>query len=211
MIIEEYFKTPFWFEEKLDFLKSLTKTTDKYIKESKELLKKDFKNSNNFENFHRSKSLTTDTKFKDFHNYVGQKSLEFLDWQGFDMQQYTIFFSESWVQEFAKNERGNHFSHINHNQHVSGFYFLKANENNSYPTFHEPRTGARSTKLKLKKPKEITHGLDLIHFKVKPGVLLFFPGYMEYEFTVDHSEEPFRFIHFNLQAVPKEMAKVNIL
>jgi hypothetical protein len=40
MFKEEYFKTPFWFEEKLDFLKSLTKTTDKYIKEAKEIKKK---------------------------------------------------------------------------------------------------------------------------------------------------------------------------
>jgi hypothetical protein len=28
MFKEEYFKTPFWFEEKLDFVKSLTKETD---------------------------------------------------------------------------------------------------------------------------------------------------------------------------------------
>jgi hypothetical protein len=35
MFKEEYFKTPFWFEEKLDFLKFLTKETDKYIKELK--------------------------------------------------------------------------------------------------------------------------------------------------------------------------------
>ena len=41
MFTEEYFKTPFWFEEKLDFLKSLTKATDSYIKEAKEFRKKD--------------------------------------------------------------------------------------------------------------------------------------------------------------------------
>jgi hypothetical protein len=41
-------------------------------------------------------------------------------------------------------------------------------------------------------------------------VLLFFPGYMEHEFAVDHGKEPFRFIHFNIQAVPKEMTKVNV-
>jgi hypothetical protein len=32
---------------------------------------------------------------------------------------------------------------------------------------------------------------------------------MEHEFTVDHGKEPFRFIHFNIQAVPKEMAKID--
>jgi oxalate decarboxylase/phosphoglucose isomerase-like protein (cupin superfamily) len=68
----------------------------------------------------------------------------------------------------------------------------------------------RCTKLKLKKPDAITHGTELIHFKVKPGTLIFFPGYMEHEYAVDHGKEPFRFIHFNIQAVPKEMAKVNV-
>jgi uncharacterized protein (TIGR02466 family) len=210
MIIEEYFKTPFWFEEKLDFLKSLTKATDPYIKEAKELRKNDIKKYGDFGTSYHSKPLITDTKFKDFHNYVGQKALEFLDWQGFDMQQYIIFFSESWVQEFAKNGGGHHSAHIHYNQHVGGFYFLKASENTSLPIFHEPRTGARCTKLKLKEPSKITHGTEIVHFKVKPGVLIFFPGYMEHEFVIDHGKEPFRFIHFNIQAVPKEMAKVGV-
>jgi len=210
MFKEEYFKTPFWFEEKLDFLKSLTKETDKYIKEARELRKKDIKKFNDFGTSYHSKPLTADTKFKDFHNYIGQKSFEFLDWQGFDMQSYTMFISESWVQEFSKNGGGHHSAHIHYNQHVGGFYFLKASENTSFPIFHDPRTGARCTKLKLKKPNEISHGLDNVHFKVKPGVLLFFPGYMEHEFIVDHGKEPFRFIHFNIQAVPKEMAKIGI-
>jgi uncharacterized protein (TIGR02466 family) len=210
MFKEEYFKTPFWFEEKLDFLKSLTKETDKYIKEARELRKKDIKKFNDFGTSYHSKPLTADTKFKDFHNYIGQKSFEFLDWQGFDMQSYTIFITESWVQEFSKNGGGHHSAHIHYNQHVGGFYFLKASENTSLPIFHDPRTGARCTKLKLKKPNEISHGLDNVHFKVKPGILLFFPGYMEHEFIVDHGKEPFRFIHFNIQAVPKEMAKIGI-
>jgi uncharacterized protein (TIGR02466 family) len=210
MFTEEYFKTPFWFEDKSEFLKSLTKATDSYIKEARKLNKDDIKKNNDFGTSYHSKSLTLDTKFKDFHDYVGQKAWEFLDWQGFDMQQYTPFFSESWVQEFAKNGGGHHSAHIHWNQHVSGFYFLKASELTSYPIFHDPRTGARCTKLKLKDSTIINHGTELVHFKVKPGVLVFFPGYMEHEFVVDHGKEPFRFIHFNIQAIPKEMAKVNV-
>jgi hypothetical protein len=210
MFTEEYFKTPFWFEDKSEFVKSLTKATDSYIKESRKLNKDDIKKNNDFGTSYHSKSLTLDTKFKDFHDYVGQKAWEFLDWQGFDMQQYIPFFSESWVQEFAKNGGGHHSAHIHWNQHVGGFYFLKASELTSYPIFHDPRTGARCTKLKLKDSNIINHGTELVHFKVKPGVLLFFPGYMEHEFVVDHGKEPFRFIHFNIQAIPKEMAKVNV-
>ena len=46
-----------------------------------------------------------------------------------------------------------------------------------------------------------------IHFKPTPGTLIIFPGFLEHEFAVDHGVEPFRFIHWNIQAVPKEMAK----
>ena len=37
MFINEYFKTPIWMEEKPEFVKSLTKATDKYIKEARNL------------------------------------------------------------------------------------------------------------------------------------------------------------------------------
>jgi len=33
------------------------------------------------------------------------------------------------------------------------------------------------------------------------------PGYLEHESSVYCGIEPFRFIHWNIQAVPKEMAK----
>ena len=41
----------------------------------------------------------------------------------------------------------------------------------------------------------------------KPGTLIIFPGYMLHEFSVDHGKEPFRFIHWNITAIPKEMAR----
>ena len=113
-----------------------------------------------------------------------------------------------WVQEFSKKGGGHHSAHVHWNQHVSGFYFLKANEKTSYPIFHEPRTGARTTKLKMKPEiKDIVNGTELVHFKPQPGTLIIFPGYLEHEFSIDFGIAPFRFIHWNITAIPKEMAK----
>jgi len=207
MIINEYFRTPIWIEQKPEFIKSLNKASNQYIKEAKKREKDYIKKHGDFGRSYHSTPLINDNKFLDFRNYVGQKSWEFLDWHGFDMQQYQTMFSELWVQEFAKKGGGHHSAHIHWNQHVSGFYFLKASDKTSFPIFHEPRTGARATKLKLKSNKGIFHGTELIHFKVKPGTLIIFPGYLEHEYAVDHGTEPFRFIHWNIQAVPKEMAK----
>ena len=209
MYINNYFNTTIWSEQKPEFIKSLTKASNKYIKAARNFpeAKKHIKEFGDFGRSYHSTPLTADNDFRDFRDYIGQKSWEYLDHQGFDMQQYTTLFSEMWVQEFAK-KGGHHSAHVHWNQHVSGFYFLKASEKTSMPIFHEPRTGARSTKLKMKtNTKEILNGNDLIHFKPQPGTLIIFPGYLEHEFSVDYGIEPFRFIHWNIQAVPKGMAK----
>jgi uncharacterized protein (TIGR02466 family) len=203
----EYFKTPIWFDHKPEFLQSLNKASNKYIKDAKKRNGDYIKKHGDFGISHHSTPLTHDNNFLDLRNYIGQRSWEFLDWQGFDMQQYETMFSEMWVQEFAKKGGGHHSAHIHWNQHVSGFYFLKCSDKTSYPIFHEPRTGARATKLKLKDVEKISHGSELVNFRPKPGTLIIFPGYLEHEFAVDHGIEPFRFIHWNIQAVPKEMAK----
>jgi uncharacterized protein (TIGR02466 family) len=207
MQIAEYFKTPIWIEEKPEFVKSLNIASNQYIKDAKKREKEFIKKHGDFGRSYHSTPLTMDNNFLDFRNYIGQKSWEFLDWQGFDMQQYTTMFSELWVQEFAKKGGGHHSAHIHWNQHASGFYFLKCSDKTSYPIFHEPRTGARATKLKMKPGNGVFHGTELVHFKPKPGTLIIFPGYLEHEYAVDFGVEPFRFIHWNIQAVPKEMAK----
>jgi len=209
MYINNYFSTPVWMEEKPEFVKSLNKAGDKYIKAAKKMPegKKYLKDFGDFGRSWHSTPLTQDNDFLDLRNYIGQKSWEFLDHSGFDMQQYVTMFSEMWVQEFSKKGGGHHSAHIHWNQHVSGFYFLKVNEKTSYPIFHEPRTGARATKLKMKNQKGIWPGTELVNFRPKPGTLIIFPGYLEHEYAVDHGKAPFRFIHWNITAIPKEMAR----
>ena len=208
MYINNYFYTTIWSEQKPEFVKSLNKFSNKYIKEARKRNKEHIKNFGDFGISHHSTPLIKDNNFLDFKNYISQKSLEYLDHQGYDMSLYKTMFSELWVQEFAKKGGGHHSAHIHWNQHVSGFYFLKCSNNTSYPIFPEPKTGARATKLKMKPNiKGIYGGTELIHFKPKPGTLIIFPGYLEHEYTVDFGIEPFRFIHWNIQAIPKEIVK----
>ena len=207
MYINNYFVTPIWMEEKPEFVKSLNKASDRYIKEARKRDKKIIKTHKDFGTSHHSTPLLHDNDFLDLRNYIGQKSWEFLDHHGYDMKQYQTIFSEMWVQEFSKKGGGHHSAHVHWNQHVSGFYFLKCSDKTSYPIFHEPRGGARSTKLKMKNQKGIWPGTELVNFRPKPGTLIIFPGYLEHEYAVDHGKAPFRFIHWNITAIPKEMAK----
>ena len=122
MFVSTYFSTIVWSEEKPEFVKSLNKASDKYIINARKKEKDHIKKYGDFGRSYHSTPLIADNDFLDFRNYIGQKSWEYLDHQGYDMQQYTTMFSELWVQEFAKKGGGHHSSHIHWNQHVSGFY-----------------------------------------------------------------------------------------
>ena len=193
---------------KPEFVKSLNKASNKYIKDARNREKAHIKKWGDFGRSYHSTALINDNDFLDFRNYIGQKSWEYLDHQGYDMSQYTTMFSEMWVQEFAKKGGGHHSAHIHWNQHVSGFYFLKCSDKTSYPVFHDPRPGAMMTKLPHKDGTKISAMSDQLHYKPQPGTLIFFPAYVPHEFAVDHGVSPFRFIHFNLQAVRNDIISV---
>ena len=59
------------------------------------------------------------------------------------------------------------------------------------------------TKLPQKDGTKVTPMVDMIHYKPKPGMLVFF-AYVPHNF-VDMGVDDFRFIHFNLQAVRNDI------
>jgi len=202
------FSTRIWHGQKPEFVKNLNNVSNKYIKEAKQFdkNKKYRKKYGEFGISYHSKNLVKEEQFFSFRDYVGNMSVNYLYDQGIDTNKYIYVMTELWVQEFGK-KGGHHSAHIHGNQHISGFYFLKCGPNTSYPIFYDPRTGARATKLESRPhtSEQIYQNDDLINFKPMPGSLLLFPGYLEHEFVLDHGIKPFRFIHFNIQAVPSEV------
>ena len=207
MYINNYFSTTIWSEEKPEFVKSLNKASNKYIKDARNREKKYIKEFGDFGRSYHSTPLTQDNDFLDFRNYIGQKSWEYLDHQGYDMSQYETMFSEMWVQEFSKKGCGHHSAHIHWNQHVSGFYFLKCSEKTSVPVIHDPRMGARMTKLPQKDASKVTLASEQIHFKIQPGTMIIIPGYTPHQYVVDAGLDDFRFIHWNIKAVETSISK----
>ena len=205
MFINNYFNTTIWSEQKPEFVKSLNKASNKYIKDARNREKKFIKEHGDFGRSYHSTPLTADNDFLDFRNYIGQKSWEYLDHQGYDMSQYTTMFSEMWVQEFAKKGGGHHTLHTHWNGHISGFYFLKASEATSMPLFEDPRPGNVMNLLPERDKTKISHASSQINYKVKPGRMIFFPSYLPHQYIVDMGYEPFRFIHWNCQAIPKSI------
>ena len=213
--LEQYFTCPIWWADEPGFVNKLNKASDKYIEEAKKNLKKiisernkKFGDRGDMGNVFHSTSLIGDSNFKELQDYIGATSNNLLIEMGFDLTNYSIFITEMWVQEFAKKGGGHHTLHTHWNGHISGFYFLKASEKTSIPMFEDPRPGNVMNLLPEKDKSKITYASSQVHYKVKPGRLMFFPSYMPHQYIVDMGYEPFRFIHFNCQAIPNSVLNV---
>jgi len=212
---EDQFKCPIWFADAPEFVDKLDKASDSYIKDAKTNLKKDIdKRNKNLGNkgdmghvFH-STSLVGDPSFKELQDYIGATSHNLLEEMGFTLKEHQVFITELWVQEFAKKGGGYHTLHTHWNGHISGFYFLKCSEKTSMPLFEDPRPGNIMNLLPEKDKTKVTYASTQVHYKVQPGRIIFFPSYLPHQYIVDMGYEPFRFIHFNCQAIPKGVLNV---
>ena len=207
-----YFQTPVYSIEAPEFLPVVRKASEKYIKKAKQMNKETIKNREKFfkiKNFgdkglsHHSESMINDPLLSEFQTYIGDTSWNVLDHMGYDMSQYELFYTELWVQEFSKKGGGHHDGHIHYDNHISGFYFLECSEKTSQPVFHDPRYVKTMNDLPIKDPNTVGITSPLIRYQPKPGTMIFFPAYLEHQFTVDMGVDTFRFVHFNLQAVRK--------
>ena len=206
-----YFASPIYTASLPELVKDLNKASNKFIKESKNAAKKTIEKNQKFYkkkigdfglSFH-SLSLINEPEFNQLKMYVERRSTEILDHMGYDLSNYQLKWTEFWVQEFAKNGGGHHDGHVHYDNHISGFYFLKCSEKTSVPIFHDPRPGKMMTMLPLKNANELSIGSPMVTFKPKPGDVMLFPSFLQHQFSVDPGVEPFRFIHFNVQAIRK--------
>ena len=190
MIVEEYFKTPVWAEMIPEWVSELNKLSDPLLNKK-----------TTFGKSVHSNNLIFNKKFKKYRDYIGNKAYEFLDSMGHDLSKHTLIFNDLWVQDFPKDGGGHHNTHTHSNNHVTGFFFLKSSDTSSYPVFHDPRYTHVVSKLPEKNPYALTNATTEVFWKPKPGTLMFSPAYMAHQYVVQGKED-FRFLHFNIQAIP---------
>ena len=205
-----FFSSCIYVEEDTSWLNSLNKFSDPYIDEAINNNKKHFINNKDFGLSHQSSDLMNDINFLKFIEFISKKSYLILDEQGYDLKNYSLALRELWVQEFSKEGGGHQSIHTHWNGHISGFYFLRCSDKTSFPFFHDPRPGKIMIQLPEKDKNKITDASEKISLKPKPGTFVFFNSYLGHEFEVDHGIEPFRFIHFNIQAIPKQLINNDI-
>jgi len=205
-----FFPSLIYFIEKPEWIKDINKISDEYIKKAKHrdknLLhrrKERYGDIGDHGMTYHSSCMIQDIRLTEFKHFVSEMSIEILTSQGYNLDKHKMLWTELWVQEFGKDGGGHHDSHIHGNNHMSGFYFLQCSNKTSYPVFHDPRPGKLMTQLPVQ--KGINAAIEKIDYRIIPGTLMFFNSYLPHQFTVDDGVEPFRFIHFNLQAIEKRI------
>jgi hypothetical protein len=105
MILQEYFKTPIWVEQKSEWLQEVNKACDPHIKEAKKRnADKIKKQKNDFAIVHHSGPIATDPNLKFFIEYIGQKSVDFLDFMGLIYLNILVFLQSVGFKNSLKQE-----------------------------------------------------------------------------------------------------------
>ena len=117
--------------------------------------------------------------------------------QGYNMDGWAVVCKEFWCQEHEK--------YSGHDEHVHGFgnqltgiYFLDVPENSSQFAVHDPRPAKRQISMWPKDMNMVTDALGSIYFTPQPGTIYFTNSWLPHGFTRNASDNPLRFIHFNL-------------
>ena len=207
---EELFRSPVWVGYTPGFVDRCNKAADPYVEKMKKTMKKEidernkkFGDKGDQGYIYQTTSLLRDPNFSEIQNYIGVTSRNLLIEMGFDLTNHQVFTTEMWVQEFAKKGGGTQVTHSHWNGHISGFYFLKCSKATPRPVFADPRPGCLMNLLPEKDRNKITYASPQINYEVKPGTIVFSPSALPHMYPVDMGYEPFRFMHFNCQAIPK--------
>jgi len=163
----------------------------------KEYLEKQDQSINDIYPVHMTGDLYDDPRMEQFCSYIGDTSWTILQSQGYAMQHFQTYFQEMWCQE--------HFKSSAMEQHVHGFgcqlvgfYFVDVPENSSRVVFHDPKAGKVQANLPEADWTQATLASNMINFVPKSGMLMITNAWLAHSFTRNASENPIRFIHFNI-------------
>ena len=191
-----------------DFMVACNEHTDKAIADAKETIDERHKKLNaeikdHGMSYHSGPELYKDERFGDFELLIRNTARNILSDQGFDLSSHSMAYTEMWIQKFAYQGGGHQDTHVHWDNHISGFYFVEASDRTSRPIFHDPRPGRMMLNLPIKDHSKLCPAMERQVVPVEPGTLLLFNSWLPHQFSVDNGVDPFRFIHFNLQARKK--------
>jgi uncharacterized protein (TIGR02466 family) len=190
-----YFPTIIYQIDKPEFLESVSKVAEDALVEVRK------KELNEIYPVHMTGNLFDNQEILPFQYYVGGTAMNLLNEQGYKLDGFETYFSEMFCQE--------HYKHSAMEQHVHGagsqivgFYFLETPENCSKVVFHDPRAGKPMISWNEKDMSQVSYASNAVNFTPKPGLLMFTNAWLPHSFSRHESDEPIKFIHFNIGLRP---------
>ena len=188
-----------------DFINVCDEHTDQAISNTKKLIderNKKFKTDvkDHGMSYHSGAEMYKDERFSNFELLIRNTARNILENQGFDLVDYSIDYTEMWIQKFAYEGGGHQDTHVHWDNHISGFYFVECSDRTSRPIFHDPRPARMMLNLPIKDHSKLCPAMERQIVPVKSGTMLLFNSWLPHSFSVDNGIDPFRFIHFNLRA-----------
>jgi uncharacterized protein (TIGR02466 family) len=195
-----HFPCPIYLIERPDFLETVKGVSEEYL----EISRKE-RELNEIYPVVMSGSYYADARVTDFVTFIGETAWNILQEQGYAMEGKGVQFTEMWTQE--------HHKHSSMEQHIHGFgaqivgfYFLDVPENSSRVVFHDPRAGKVQVDLPEQNMNMATPASRMVNFEAKPGLMIFSNSWMPHSFTRHASDEPIKFVHFNLTVQQAEQS-----
>lgn len=190
-----YFTSPVYTVQKPEFLEDALTVCNTELKNAH-----DQRETNEIYPVTMTGQLLENPKLEQLITFIGDTGWHILATQGYAMDNFVLNFTEFWCQEHNKYSSMEYHTHPN--CHLVGFYFLECPEDCPRVIVHDPRPGRVMCALPEADMSNATTASVAINFTPKPGMLMFANSWLPHSFNRNPSDKPFKFIHFNLVAVP---------
>lgn len=190
---ELHFPCPLYWVEKPEFLESIKEVAEDFLSK----VKKDRPEADKIFPVYMSEGITNDPRVHDLMMYILNTSWNILREQGHDMKNFNTVMQEMWVQEHLL--RSSNEEHVHgYGSQITGFYVLEAPENSSMIAIHDPRAAKKQINLPPEDHEVLSMASSTVYFKPTPGKLYLHNSWLPHEITRNFSEQPVKFIHFNV-------------
>jgi uncharacterized protein (TIGR02466 family) len=193
----QYFASPVYVIEKPEFLDSVKKISEHYLKQRKDT------NQPPIDPMHpvQTSGFFHEPELADFTSFIAQSAWAILNSQGHAMNDMSTYFQEMWCQEHRK--WNGHEEHVhNHGAQISGFYFTEVPEGGCQVMLHDPRPGRMQIILPEADLNKITEASSKVLFNPKPGSMYFINSWLPHSVTRNPVDAPTKLVHFNLGVKP---------
>lgn len=143
-----------------------------------------------------TESMEMDPRLQEFAEFTAITAGNILTDQGYKTDGQGTYFESMWCQEHQKTSSMDQHTHPH--TLIVGFFFLNAPINSSIVSFFDPRAGKVATPLEEKNDKELSYASNVFQIQPKPGLLIFANSWLPHAFSRHGSDEPLRFVHFNI-------------